>query len=84
MSDANKQRLLDEMEVQYQFNKTMERYANEPSSSKDSDNHVDLSEEKKVVEHNDGEASVSSAGSNRSRVSRDFQSSSIDLNSESS
>jgi len=27
---ANEQRLLNEMEVQYQFNKTMERYANEP------------------------------------------------------
>ena len=81
--NANEQRLLNEMEVQYQFNKTMERYANEPPSSKNNDNHVDLSEEKKVANHNDGNASESSVGSHRSRVSRDFQSSSIDLNSQS-
>ena len=81
--NANEQRLLNEMEVQYQFNKTMERYANEPPSSKSNDNHVDLSEEKKVADHNDGNASESSVGSHRSRVSRDFQSSSIDLNSQS-
>jgi hypothetical protein len=84
MSDEKRQRLLDEMEVQYQFNKTMERYANEPSPSKDNDNHFVLSEEKRDADHKDGNASVSSAGSHRSRVSRDFQSSSIDLNSQSS
>ena len=84
MSDERKQRLLDELEVQYQFNKTMERYANEPSPSKDNDNHFDSSEEKRDADPKDGNASVSSAGSHRSRVSRDFQSSSIDLNSQSS
>jgi hypothetical protein len=69
MSDALKQRRLDELEVQYQFNNTCARYAKESSSSKDEEAPVDLSEESKVEKHNDGDASVSSADSHPSRMS---------------
>ena len=61
MSDAVRQRHLDELEVQYQFNNTMARYAKESSSSKNDEAPVDLSEENKDEKHDDGDASVSSA-----------------------
>jgi hypothetical protein len=62
----------------------MERYANEAPSSKGKDNHVDLSEDKKGEEQDDGVASVSSGGSQPSHISRDFKCmSSVDLNSQS-
>jgi hypothetical protein len=83
MSDAVRQRHLDELEVQYQFNNTMARYAKESSSSKNDEAPVDLSEENKDEKHDDGDASVSSAGSHPSRISRDFQCSSVDLGSQS-
>ena len=83
MSDAVRQRHLDELEVQYQFNNTMARYAEESSSSKNDEAPVDLSEENKDEKHDDGDASVSSAGSHPSRISRDFQCSSVELNSQS-
>ncbi len=83
MSDAEKQRLLNELEVQYQFNNTMARYARESSSSNDKEVPVDLSEEKKVEEHDDGVASVSSGGTQPSGGT--FKCiSSVKLNSQSS
>ena len=83
MSDAVKQRHLDELEVQFQFNNICARYVEESSTSKDDEAPVDLSEENKDEKHDDGDASVSSAGSHPSRISRDFQCSSVDLSSQS-
>ena len=48
MSDAEKQRHLDQLEIQYQFDKTCARYANESSPSKDDEDHVDLIEESRA------------------------------------
>jgi hypothetical protein len=71
------------LEVQYQFNNTCARYEKESSPSKDDEAPGDLSEENKDEKHDDGDASVSTAGSHPSRMSRDFQCSSVDLNSQS-
>ena len=64
MSDATKQRHLDELEVQYQFNNTMARYMNkaltEAPGSEVQEAPVDLEEEKKVDEPDDCVDSVSS------------------------
>ncbi len=66
MSDAVKQRHLDELEIQYQFNNTCARYAEESSSSKDDEAPVDLIEESKADEPEDGVESVSSGGTQHS------------------
>ena len=64
ISDAVKQRHLDELEVQYQFNNTMARYINEAlteaPASEVQEAPVDLEEEKKVDEPDDCVDSVSS------------------------
>jgi hypothetical protein len=66
MSDAEKQRHLDELEVQYQFNNTMARYVKESSPPKDNEDQVDLVEERKMNEPEDGVDSVSSGGTQHS------------------
>ena len=66
MSDAVKQRHLDELEVQFQFNNTCARYANESSSSKDDEDQVDLIEKSKADVPEDCAESVSSGGTHHS------------------
>ena len=63
MSDATKQRHLDELEVQYQFNNTMARYVSEAPTPKVQEVPIDLEEEKKVGEPDDCGDSVSSGSS---------------------
>ncbi len=78
ISDAEKQRHLDELEVQYQFNDTIKRYAMESSSSENKEVPVDLNEEKKV-DPDDGSASVSSGGTHPSDTGILMCISSVDL-----
>ena len=70
MSDAVKQRDLNELEGQYQFNNTMARYINEALSeaptSAAQEAPIDLEEEKKSDEPDDGVDSVSSGSSHPS------------------
>ena len=66
MSDAERQRHLNELEVRYQLNNTCARYMKESSSSKDDEDQVDLIEKSKADVPEDGVESVSSGGTHHS------------------